>query len=170
MDCYFEEHICLKESENKDKEIEMHGFLSVSKDRKVALKFMKKDSGKMALISILVPKAPNEQEQGFAEIEEYSRYPEEEEILFNVRSRFTVLETEDDDAYSQTVKCRHLVLLYGAQGFRKFIAEENPIQEVSIPSLESISCAQCHAKRERLFFDLNTDPPKTDLLLSKMRR
>ena len=137
--------------ENQDKEIEMHGFLSVSKDKKVALNFLR-DPSQMVLITVIVPKGPNVEEQGFAEIEEYSRYPQEKEILFNVRSRFTVLETEDGYAYSGTSRCRHLVLLYGAQGFRKFIAEESPIQEVSIPSMESISCAHCNAKSERLFF------------------
>jgi len=93
-------------------------------------------------ITIIVPKGPNEEEQGFAEIEEFSRFPEEKEILFNVRSRFTVLETEDE-WYSEELPYRHLVLLYGAQGFRKFITEKKPIQEISIASLENISCYNC---------------------------
>ena len=138
--------------QNQDKEIEMHCFLSVSKEKNVALKFMKTDPSKKVFITIIVPKGPNEEEQGFAEIEEYSRHPQEKEILFNVRSRFTVLETEDDYVYSGTSKCRHLVLLYGAMGFRKLIAEKNPIQEVSVPSMESVSCAHCKSKSERLFF------------------
>ena len=146
--------------ENLDKEIEIHGFLSVSKKKSVALNFMQTDPSKKVLITILVPKGPNEEEQGFAEIEEFSNYPDEKEILFNVRSRFTVLETEDNYIYSEASKCRHLVLLYGAQGFRKFIAEKNPIQEVSIPSMESISCVHCNAKNERLFFVSIADPQK----------
>jgi len=138
--------------ENQDKEIEMHGFLSVSKVKNVALNFMNTDLSKKALITIIVPKGPNEEEQGFAEMEEYSQYPQEKEILFNVRSRFTVLETEDDYAYSENSKCRHLVLLYGAQGFRKFISEENPVQEQLVANAEDLSCTQCHVKSEGILF------------------
>jgi len=138
--------------ENQDKEIEMHGFLSVSKVNNVALNFMNTDPSKKVFITIIVPKGPNDEEQGFAEMEEYSQYPQEKEILFNVRSRFTVLETEDDYAYSENSKCRHLVLLYGAQGFRKFISEENPVQEKLITSTEDLSCAHCNVKSGEFMF------------------
>ena len=133
---YLSEMEWLSLKENQDKEIEMHGFLSVSKEKNVALNFMRTDPSKKALITIIVPKGPNEEEQGFAEIEEFSRFPQEKEVLFNVRSRFTVLETEDQ--YSQDLPCRHLVLLYGAQGFRKFITEQNPVRDVSIAGEEQI--------------------------------
>ncbi len=126
---YMSEQEWLSLKENTGREIEMHGFLSVSKVKNVALNFMRRDSSKMALITIIVPKGPNEEEQGFAEIEEYSMYPMEKEILFNVRSRFTILETEEE--YSEDLPYRHLVLLYGAQGFRRFITEQNPIQKIS---------------------------------------
>jgi len=150
--------------ENQDKEIEMHGFLSVSKKKGVALKFMQSDPSKKVFITIIVPKGPNEEEQGFAEIKEFSDFSGEEEILFNVRSRFTVLETEDDYVYSGTSKCRHLVLLYGAQGFRQLMAEKSPIQEVSIPSIESVSCSHCKVKSlelpDRILFVSLADPKK----------
>ncbi len=135
--------------ENQDKEIEMHGFLSVSKEKNVALHFMKRDPSKMALITIIVPKGPIEEEQGFAEIEEYSMYPQEREILFNVRSRFTVLETEDEYEFSETAKCRHLVLLYGAQGFRRFMTEKNPTQRISV--------AKDEIPQKSFFVSLKTD-------------
>ena len=148
-----EEWLSLKNNINK--EIEMHGFLSVSKEKKVALHFVKSDPSSKVFITILVPKGQNDEEQGFAEVEEFSAYPGEKEILFNVRSRFTVLETEDGPY-------RHLVLLYGAQGFRKFIKEQIPIQEVSIPSFDDIFCAHCKIESldipEKLLFVSITDP------------
>ena len=133
-------------------EIEMHGFLSVSKNKKVALKYMRDDPNQKVFITILVPKGPNEEERGFAEVEEFSNFPEESEILFNVRSRFTVLETED--LCPEELPYRHLVLLYGAQGFRKFVTEENPLREILIPNVENISCSvcSCHRKSTKMFF------------------
>ena len=133
---------------NRDKEIEMHGFLSVSKEKDVALNFMRFDQDEKVFITIIVPRGPNEEEQGFAELEDYSIYPPEKEILFNVRSRFTVLET--DDEYSEELPYRHLVLLYGAQGFRKFIAEKKPIKNVSIQDISDISCSHCKEKFVRM--------------------
>jgi len=134
--------------ENIGREIEMHGFLSVSKDKNIALQFFRQNPSKMVLITIIVPKGPNEEEQGFAEMEEYSLYPMEKEILFNVRSRFTVLETEDE--YSEELPYRHLVLLYGAQGFRRHIAEQSPAIEVTIPNINNISCAYCEASAQKM--------------------
>jgi len=146
-----EEWASLKE--NVDNEIEMHGFLSVSKVKNVAVHFMQTDPSKKVLITIIVPKGPNTEEQGFAEIEKYSRFPQEKEILFNVRSRFTVLEAEDA---SQDVPYRHLVLLYGARGFRKFISEENPVQEIAIGgNLSCVNCSKMTTPGEMLFRSLN---------------
>jgi len=136
--------------ENRDKEIEMHGFLSVSKEKNIALTFMQTGGSQKVLITILVPKGPNEEEQGFAEIEEYSFFPSEREILFNVRSRFTVLETEDE--YSPELPYRHLVLLYGAQGLRKFTAEQKPSLQVLIQSIQDISCCHCAKGSPEDFF------------------
>jgi len=137
----------------------MHGFLSVSKEKKVSLNFMETYSDKKVFITIIVPKGPNEEEQGFAEVEEFSRFPLEKEILFNVRSRFTVLETEDN--YSEELPYRHLVLLYGAQGFRKYMVEENPIIEISIEDTELISCSHCrnaiYKEDAKIFFVLLTE-------------
>ena len=140
--------------DSQDQEIEMHGFLSVSKEPNVALNFMQTNPDKKVFITIIVPKGPNEEEQGFAEIEEFSQFPTKEEILFNFRSRFTVLDTED-------LPYRHLILLYGAQGFRKYTSEENPTQEVSISSLNSIVCARCKVPNSgELFFISLADPQK----------
>jgi len=146
---------------NLNQEIEMHGFLSTSKDKNTAVQFIQNDLVKRALITIVVPKGPNEEEQGFADVEEFSYFPGEKEILFNVRSRFTVLEAEDE--YSKDFPCRHLVLLYGAQGFRKFITEQNPIQEVSFADLKNVPCSTCQAltseisSTEMFFLSLTTD-------------
>jgi len=137
--------------ENINQEIEMHGFLSVSKEEKISLNFMNTDPDKKVFITIIVPKGPNEEEQGFAEVEEFSRYPQEKEILFNVRSRFTVLEAEDQ--CFEELPYRHLVLLYGAQGFRKYMAEHNPIIEISIKDSRLVSCSHCKVKDDvKMFF------------------
>jgi len=135
----------------------MHGFLSVSKEKNVALNFLKTDPSKKAIITILVPKGPNDQEQGFAEMEEFSQFANEREILFNVRSRFTVLETEDQ--YSEDLPYRHLVLLYGAQSFRKFIAEKSPVEEISIQSIKNVTCSYCQSQISdvQVFFISLTD-------------
>jgi len=136
---------------NLNREIEMHGFLSVTADKNMALNFVRADPKKKVFITTIVPKGPNEEEQGFAEIEEFSLFPKEREILFNVRSRFTVLETEEK--YSQRFPYRHLVLLYGAQGFRRHLVEQNPVQLVSITGLaENISCNQCNQVSEKMLF------------------
>lgn len=141
---------------NLNREIEMHGFLSVSKVKNVGLNFMKADPSKKVFITIIVPKGPTEDEQGFAEMQEFSEYPQEKEILFNVRSRFTVLETEDDGPY------RHLVLLYGAQGFRKYITEQNPILDVSI--MGQLSCSHCKDASSSIFFlSLNKISPEQQI-------
>lgn len=128
-------------------EVEMHGFLSVSKDKEVALRFLQENSNQKVFITILVPNGLNEEEQGFAEVEEFSRYPEEKEILFNVRSRFTVLQAEDQGPY------RHLVLLYGAQGFRKYISEKNPTQQISITNINDIICSICQTTSQKNLFN-----------------
>jgi len=138
--------------ENVGREIEMHGFMSASKAKKIAMKFVGDEVSAKVFITIVVPKGPNDEEQGFADLYEFSEFSMEKEVLFNVRSRFTVLEA--DDEYSQELQCRHLVLLYGAQGFRKYIAEKTPVQEVLIP--ENVSCAHCKAsgseKAEKMVF------------------
>jgi len=127
--------------QNISREIEMLGFLSAFKDADIALRLLQQDSNNKVLIKILVPKGPNEEEQGFAEIEEFSQHPVEKEVLFNVRSRFTILETEDE--YSKDLPYRHLVLLYGAQGFRRYVAEQNPAREISIDNVDKRFCSQC---------------------------
>ena len=136
--------------DNQDKEIEMHGFLSVSKIKNIGLHFMEDDPSKKVFVTIIVPAGPDKEEQGFAEMHQYSQYPQEKEILFNVRSRFTVLEAEDDYEYSAGSKCRHLVLLYGARGFRKYATKN--ATKVTIGNVGAISCAHCQAQGEKLFF------------------
>ena len=147
---------------NVNREIEMHRFLSVSKEKKVALKFMGVDPTQKVFITIIVPKGSFEEEQGFAEIEEFSRFPKEKEVLFNVRSRFTVLDTEDK--YSDDLPCRHLVLFYGAQGLRRFLTEENPVQHISIEDIGNILCSHCRISTgkmtEKVFFMALANPEK----------
>ena len=113
-----------------------------------------KDIDQQVFITILMPRGLNDEEQGFGEIEEFSRYPSEREILFNIRSRFTVLETEEQ--YAPQLPVRHLVLLYGAQGFRKFTAMQSPVQDVTIQDTRYVFCNFCsntvHQSSSGMFF------------------
>jgi len=144
-----EEWVSLQD--NVGQEVEMLGFLSTSKEKRVALNFMGVNPAEKVLITIIVPKGPNEEKQGFAEIEEFSEFKNEKEILFNVRSRFTVLETEVVVS-EQKLSYRHLVLLYGAQGFRKTLAEKNFSQEVSISNVEKMACSRCKLAAQEILF------------------
>jgi len=145
--CYLSDKEWSSLKENVYIEIEMHGFMSVSKEKNVALNFMGIDPSKKVFVTIIVPKGPNEDEQGFAEIEEFSRFPDEKEILFNVRSSFIVLETEE-------VPYRHVVLLYGTQGLSRWMTEKNPVEEVEVLNVGDIPCGNCEAdlEEEGIFF------------------
>ena len=138
-----EEWIKLKD--NVDKDIEMHGFLSTSKNKGIALKFMSLDRNKKALITILVLPYTNQEEQGFAEIKEFSKHEKEDEILFNIRSRFIVLEvgTEKDN---KGLEYRHVVLLYGGFSWKRHMHENQPTYNLEIRQNEI--CAKCEVSLE----------------------
>ena len=143
--------------EHKGKEIEMFGFLSTSKSKNVAVEFIQKDMSKKVFITVIIPATSGEEKQGFAEIQEFSKFTEEE-VLFNVRSRFTVLEAATELITSNSAGCRHLVLLYGAGGMRKYISDSNPTLEIPIKDKTDIECkvCQCNIKsannKLRVFF------------------
>ena len=124
------------------REIEMFGFLSTTKSKDVALDFIGGDIAKKALITIVVPAAPDKGEQGFAEVRDLSEFPDEDEVLFNIRSRFTILETRIEEIDGKDY--RHLVLLYGAQTMRNFITTTNPIIEINLANLDPTKCGVCH--------------------------
>jgi len=131
---------------NIGQEIEMFGFLSTSK-KEIAEKFLKKDRAKKALITIIVPQGPNEGEEGFAEIKEFAieKFKKEDEVLFNVRSRFTILQAESEEING--VMCRHLVLFYGAQAWRKYLKQHDCVQNIPIEQEEKhlalLKCVYC---------------------------
>jgi len=130
---------------NLNKEVEMFGFLSTSSSRKIAVDFLNKNAQKI-FITIIIPPYLEDNEQGFAEVKEFSIYPNEEEVLFNVRSRFTILETSVEKI-NDDFECRHLVLLYGALGLRKYIAKNNPVTDLGIDLAQGkLSCSDCKAQ------------------------
>ena len=102
---------------NVGKDIEMFGFLSTSKVKEVALRFLKKDIAKKTLITIIVHDISSRGDQGFAEIDEFSKYAEDE-VLFNIRSRFTIVAAAFESVDLGLEPCRHLVLLYDARALR----------------------------------------------------
>ena len=137
-----------------DREIEMFGFLSTTKAKGVALSFVESDIAKKALITIVVPAAPDKGEQGFAEVKDLSDYAAEDEVLFNIRSRFTVLEAKIEEINGQNY--RHLVLLYGAQAMRSFVSTSNPIIEINLRNLDPTKCGDCHESIKYTSADKNT--------------
>ena len=133
--------------QNIGKEIEMLGFLSTSKEKEVALRFIKRDTAKKTLITIIVPSADYRGEQGFAEIKEFSEY-EEDEVLFNIRSRFTVIATIIESVDPEIEVCRHLVLLYGAEAMRLHAYFNTSIAIISVKATSTtrkqIICTFCN--------------------------
>ena len=159
MDCYIEAHTSQRKEwsdlEAKiGREIEMFGFLSTTKAKDVALGFVQGDIAKKALITIVVPAAPDKGEQGFAEVRDLSDFADEDEVLFNIRSRFTVLEAKIEEIDGQNY--RHLVLLYGAQTMRNFITTNNPIIEINLANLDPTKCGECHESISHTSADQNT--------------
>ena len=129
---------------NIGRDIEMYGFMSTSKDKKTALGFLNKVD-KQAFISVIVPSVPDRRDRGFAYLQDISDY-NEEEILFNIRSRFTVIEATVETIDPRFEPCRHLVLLYGDLQMREYINMNNPSINLKIKNKDAISCTECHSK------------------------
>ena len=139
--CYLSDEEWTGLEKNTGKEIEMFGFLSTSKDRKIGVKFTRKDPTKKALITIIVPSVADLDVRGFAEIKDFSNVPDEEEVLFNIRSRFTILETK---IVKNTKKCnRHLTLLYVIRAIRKHISGGKPEIKISLHGIDQLKCKEC---------------------------
>jgi len=146
---------------NVGKEIEMYGFLSTSKSLKEAQKFAKADPINKAFVTFIVPACPDIGEQGFADVKLFSDFQNEEEVLFNVRSRFTILETTSIQIDNVTM--RHLVLLYGAQAWRRYLLEEKPTCTVMVDNSKPVKCLHCDriidvSKVAMLFHYLSSPP------------
>lgn len=145
--------------QNCGKDIEMYGFMSTSKDKDIAIGYMQEDMNKKIFITVIVPDALNGEGQGFAEIEKYSEFETEAEVLFNIRSRFTVLKTTM--MKDGPVEYRHLVLLYGAQEIRKHLLMQNPVIELKVDT-DKLECAKCKLTSEKalLFADIGNPDKK----------
>ena len=126
---------------NIGNEIETSGFLLTTKIKNLAVDFVQSDITTKALITIIVPNIPVKGEQGFAEMSDFSEFPNEEEILFNINSRFTVISATMQEISG--LKCRHLILLHDTQAMRRYVTEKNPIIEVSLTNTKQILCAEC---------------------------
>jgi len=146
---YLSEEEWTKLEENVDKDIEMYGFLSTTKKKGIAERFVLEDPLKKVLVTIIVlpgEDLKDQQQQGFAEVKEFSEYKAEEEVLFNIRSRFTVLETSFQ--ILEGIKCRHLVLLYGKQAWRRKLHEIQPHYYELGKKKESMTCEICEDNDE----------------------
>jgi len=127
--------------QNINREIEMHGFLSTSKTPRVALNFAQSDFTKKALLTILTPQDLLYEEQGFAEIKEFSHFSKEDEVLFNIRSRFTILQASI--VKIQEKDCRHLVLFYGKESLEREMEKMKPVVEINVDLQKFTECTQC---------------------------
>jgi len=143
---------------NLGQEIEMYGFLSTTVNKRTALNFLQSDLNNKILISIIIPPLPEIDEQGFADISEFSEYKGEKEILFNVRSRFKILEAGmlKINIRGAQRQCRHLVLFYAPQLLRRYMTEFQPKikLELNFPSAV-IKCNQCESQTHLFGFNRN---------------
>ena len=126
---------------NVGRDIEMHGFLSTSKLERVAFNFLKANPEQKALITIIVPRCSDKEEQGFVDIKEFSDFQDEEEILFNVRSRFTILDV--GNRLFQGKQCRHLILLYGKQAWKIDVHNHQKTYKIDVDFVSSQKCSLC---------------------------
>ena len=159
--CYLSDKEWIVLQKNHGRDIEMNCFLSTSKSEKIAKRFLKQDSSKKIFITIIVPETPlrryieegpiteddvnvkDLEDQTFAEIKDLSRYKKEEEVLFNIRSRFMVVETKLETRKDGS-EYRHLILFHGAHTMRIFVANNNSKIRVSINKPSQIKCKKCH--------------------------
>lgn len=82
----------------------MYGFFSTSKVRDTSISFAQEDRDKKMLITIIVPALPDYIEvMGFAEMREFSSYQDKDEVLFNIESKFTILETLNDEIDGKSI-------------------------------------------------------------------
>ena len=147
------------------KEIEMFGFLSTSRNKDVGIHF-----AKQVLITVIVPAAPGKGEQGFAEVQEFSGY-EEDEILFNIGSRFTVVATMMETNSTNLQQYRHLILLYGARTMRSYITYNNPMIQVAIKDESKVLCEECcESQKEHRAMFVNLTTKDTYLCMSCMTK
>ena len=139
---------------NIGNDIEMFGFLSTTKDEKTAIRSIEQDFDKKALITIIIPNSPDKGEQGFAEVKDFSAFLDEDEVLFNIRSRFTILEAYIEEKDGK--KYRRLILLHEARALRQHLSLKDIKAPVQIQSPELMKCNLCsvaiHQKKDDIFF------------------
>lgn len=152
---YISEEEWTQLQQNCGKDIEMYGFLSASKKPEVIEFFLEGDPDKQVIITVIVPAhAASSESQGFAEIKEFSDLKDEDEVLFNIRSRFAVLETTTIKI--NKVSYKHLVLLYGKREIHNFINRQGPVLEIET-SLEELRCIECKKEEyEKSLMYVNT--------------
>jgi len=148
---YVSEDEWKKLQNNISQEIEMYGFLSTTVNQRTAINFVRGDLKNKIFITIIVPPLPAEaDEQGFADVSQFSEFKGEKEILFNVRSRFRILTAQVSKIDNKGTTCRHLVLLYGAQSLKRFMTKHQPSIKVELTLPAGVECRLCRSE-EKLF-------------------
>jgi len=147
-----------KLQKNIGQEIEMYGFLSTSANKRVAVNFFKGEIQNKIFITIIVPPLPEFDDQGFVDVSEFSDFKGEKEILFNVRSKFQILQAAVGKIDERGTRARHLILLFGAQQLRKYMTRNQPSinLELELPSQEIIQCKVCGEDKNLFGFQQDT--------------
>jgi len=130
--------------ENIGNEIIMLGFLSTTKNKGIEWSFAQRNADTRALITVILPVCPNKGEPGFVEMKEFSDFAAEDEVLFNIQSRFTVLEATVEEINGK--KYRHVVLLHAAQAIREFMKEKDQETKLQAAPAGTIKCNICKSQ------------------------
>ena len=139
-------------------EIEILGFLLATKDESLARSITENNPEQRVLTKIIVlPQfEPLLEEQGFAEIRGFSSFEEENEVAFNIQSRFTVLEAVCEKKESSINS--YLTLLHGVKAIETYITRLKPVVELPSYEIAQTNCVYCQAqiRNKILLLDLNT--------------
>ena len=139
-------------------DIEMLGFLLVTKDESLARLITENNPKERILTKIIVlPQfEPLLEEQGFAEIRGFSSFEDENEVVFNIQSRFTILEAACEKKESS--KNNYLTLLHGENAIQTYVARLKPVIELQSYEIAQTNCVYCQAqiRNKVLLLDLNT--------------
>jgi len=135
-------------SNHINQEIQIPEFFTVNKNQKPALEFLLRPTNdRKTLVTIIMPPCISRKEEGFAEIKD------SEDVIFNLNSKFTVIQTTYITI--QEIQFRHLVLVYSQKKTQQAIEEAKPIIIIPSTALFQKICTQCqNTVHECLYLDL----------------
>jgi len=148
----------------QNKEIIIPEFLLANKEVNSTHEFLlhhQSESKIKTMITIIMPPCISRQEEGFAELNELSIPEHKDGVIFNLNSRFTVVETTSIKL--EETDYRHLVLVYSYKKRQQIIQREQPTIQIPSAVLYQRSCTQCQKDvvddylSHYLYLDLTSD-------------